>query len=116
MDDIDAVMKDLEERDAERRAREERESAGPEQKPEQDRVLIGSVERFFDRISVVAISLSGSLKVGDTIEIENEEYAVRQRVASMQIDGKEVTEASAGDSVGIKLKVPAPLKGSVYRV
>ncbi len=112
MDDIDEVMKDLEERDAERRAKEGHEQGQPEQR----RISIGSVERFFDKISVVAISLRGSLKVGDVIEIENDEYAVRQRVSSMQIDGKDVQEASAGDSVGIKLRVPAPPKGSVYRM
>jgi uncharacterized Zn finger protein len=60
--------------------------------------------------------LNDSLKVGDVIEIENGEYAVRQRVSSMQIDGKDVKEASDGDSVGIKLCVPAPAGGSVYRI
>ncbi len=111
MKDIDDVMKDLEDRNAEREAKER--EAG---QTAQERVLIGSVERFFDRISVVAITLNGDLKVGDIIEIENSEYAIRQRVSSMQINGQDVNEASDGDSVGIKLCVPAPPGGSVYRI
>jgi translation initiation factor IF-2 len=112
---IDDVMKDFEDRSAERAAREREEY--PEGQPAgQSRVLIGSVERFYDKISVVAISLTGDLKVGDIIEIENDEYAIRQRVGSMQIDGSNVQEASDGDSVGIKLFVTAPSGGSVYRI
>ena len=64
--------------------------------------LIGTVEQFFDKISVVAITLHGSLKVGDIIEIGTEDESVRQKVASMQIDKNYVEEASSGDSVGIK--------------
>jgi putative protease len=111
MKNIDDVMNDLEERDAERAAKER----GTDQSA-QGRVLIGSVDHFFDRISVAAIKLNGSLKVGDVIEIENAEYAIRQKVSSMQIDGKDVKEASDGDDVGVKLCVPAPARGSVYRI
>ena len=70
----------------------------------EDKELVGSVEQYFDRLGVVAIRLSGQLKVGDIIEIGDEEEAVRQRVSSMQINRKDVSEAGEGDSVGIKLK------------
>lgn len=82
----------------------------------QSRVLIGEVERFFDKINVVAIRLSGELRVGDTIEIENEEYALRQRVSSMQINRKDVNSASSGDDVGVKLSVRVPRGSSVYKL
>lgn len=111
MNNIDDVMKDFEEREAERAAKDREVD-----QPAQGRVQIGSVERFFDRISVVAIMLSSDLKVGDVIEIENSEYAVRQQVSSMQINGKDVNEAHDGDSVGIKLHVAAPAGGSVYKI
>lgn len=57
------------------------------------RVLVGSVEKFFDRISVAAIKLAGDLKVGDIIEIGGDEEAIRQRISSMQIDRIDVEEA-----------------------
>ncbi len=80
------------------------------------RVLVGSVEGYFDRIGVVAIKLTGALKVGDIIEIGTEDEAVRQRISSMQINREDVTEASEGDSVGIKLRYSVDEGSSVYRI
>ncbi len=80
------------------------------------RNLVGSVDGFFAKINVAAVMLTGDLKVGDTIEIENEEYVLRQRVNSMQIDRRDVTEAYEGDDVGIKLSVPVTKGSSVYRL
>ncbi|MDE1846232.1 MAG: translation elongation factor-like protein [Candidatus Micrarchaeota archaeon] len=79
-------------------------------------MLIGSVEGFFSKINVVAIKLSGDLKVGDLIEIGDEESSVKQRISSMQIDRHDVQSASAGDSVGIKLNYKVSEGSSVYRV
>ncbi|EQD34160.1 peptidase U32 [mine drainage metagenome] len=80
------------------------------------RERIGIVEQFFDKIQVTAIKLNGALNVGDIIEIGTEEDAVRQKVESMQIDRKEVTEAHAGDSVGIKSKHRMDVGSPVYKV
>ena len=107
MDDIDNVMEVLDTLEA-------RKSAA--NRPEHRRVQIGNIEHFFDRINVAAITLTGNLKVGDTIEIENEEFMVRQTVKSMQINRKDVDEASEGDDVGIKVSVPVPNGSTVYRL
>ncbi len=86
--------------------------------PQQDRraVQIGTVEQYFDKIKVVAITLRGELAIGDIIEIGGEDDAVRQRVDSMQIDRKDVSLAGSGDSVGIKLKYDVPEGAAVYRI
>ncbi|MDE1857191.1 MAG: translation elongation factor-like protein [Candidatus Micrarchaeota archaeon] len=73
------------------------------------------MEHFFDKLSVAAIRLSGSLKVGDTIEI-GEDSPVRETVASMQIDRKEIDEAGPGDDVGIKLQNRVSAGSNVYLV
>lgn len=78
--------------------------------------LIGTVEHFFDKINVVAIKLSAPLKVGDVIEIGDEESAVREKISSMQINRQDVEIASEGDSVGIKLKHKVELGSSVYKM
>lgn len=78
--------------------------------------LVGNVEHFYDRLGVAAIKLSATLKVGDIIEIGNDEEAVRQRISSMQINRKDVNEASAGDSVGIMLKWKVGAGSDVYRI
>lgn len=77
---------------------------------------IGRVEHFFDKINVVAIKLSATLKVGDIIEIGSEESAVREKISSMQINREDVSEAFEGDSVGIKLKHKVNSGDSVYKL
>jgi putative protease len=107
--DLDSTMDSLETMEA-------REAARSTSRQQQARVLVGTVEGFFDKIGVVAIRLSGTLKVGDVIEIGTEEEAVRQRVLSMQINREDVEEASEGDSVGIKLKYRVGEGESVYKL
>ncbi len=77
---------------------------------------IGRVESFFAKIGVVAIALAGTLKVGDTIEIEDGGRTIRQRVESMQINRENVEEAHDGDSVGIKLGERVGSSGKVFLV
>ena len=111
MDDLDNVMDVLNSLEAKKQAvsQASQTSAG-------GRVLVGEVDHFFDKINVAAVRLSGKLEVGDTIEIENDEYTLKQRVSSMQINRKEVYSAAAGDDVGIKLSVPVPRGSQVYKV
>ncbi len=80
------------------------------------KILIGMVEGFFDKISVVAIHLNDELKVGDIIEIGTDEDAIRQKVLSMQIDRQDVETAYNGDSVGIKLKYKVDEGSRVYKM
>ena len=82
INDLDSVIDVIDTEDAKARGMNysrERPAPGPKK-------LIGVVERYFDKINVVAIKLSSGLRVGDTIEIGDEESSVRQKVASMQID------------------------------
>lgn len=108
-DNIDSVMDSVNEWENKQRGETER-----SQKP--NRVLVGTVDQFFNKINVAAIKLVSELKVGDIIEIGNEEEAIRQRVSSMQIDRKDVDEASEGSDVGIKLKYPVSVGSDVYKI
>ena len=95
---------------------EERRQRATVQAPCSNRIQIGRVEQFFSRLNVAAIKLTGSLKVGDIIEIGTEEEAIRQRVSSMQIDKEDVSEAGEGEDIGIKLKYKVPEGSDVYRI
>jgi translation elongation factor EF-1alpha len=66
--------------------------------------LIGKVTHYFSKINVAGIQLSGTLKVGDKISIEGATTNFEENIDSMQIDNKPVTEAKAGDMIGIKVK------------
>ena len=63
------------------------------------------------------VKRAGTVKgVGDLIEIGDEYDAIRQRVSSMQVDGNDVQEAGAGDSVGIKLNYKVSEGRDVFRM
>ncbi len=109
MKDLDNAMENL-------RELEERENRGFSVNNGQKKTLIGKVEQFYSKIGVVAITLSAELKVGDLIEIGSDDEAIRQRISSMQIEREDVEEASAGDSVGIKVKHPVEVNSNVYRI
>jgi putative protease len=67
--------------------------------------LIGNVTLFFAKPCVAAIEItSGSLSVGDTVRIKGATTDFEQKVESMEIDRKPVPSATAGQSVGIKVK------------
>ena len=76
---------------------------------------VGTVERFFKKIGVAAVSLTGSLSVGDTIEIRGS-GVFRSRRESMQIEHEDVESALPGDSIGIKLQDEVREGDEVYLV
>lgn len=96
--------------------RQTRQSVPEQQAPSKGKALVGTVDQFFDRINVAAIKLTSSLKVGDIIEIGNEEEAIRQRVTSMQINREDVPEAAEGDDIGIKVNHPVAVGSEVYKI
>lgn len=78
--------------------------------------IIGQVSDFFSRPVVAGIEMTGTIKVGDKIHIKGHTTDLELVVDSMQIDNVNVSEAKAGDSVGIK--VPDRVRGgdTVYKV
>ena len=77
---------------------------------------IGKVSDFFARPVVAGIDMSGGVKVGDTIHIKGHTTDMEFVVDSMQIDNANVTEAKAGDSVGIKVDDRVRRGDTVYKV
>jgi len=70
-----------------------------------EEVEVGKVSLFFAKPSVAAIEItSGSLALGDTIKIVGATTNFEQKIESMEIDRKPVPSASAGMSVGVKVK------------
>jgi putative protease len=82
-----------------------------------EEVEVGKVTIFFAKPSVVAIDIaSGSLSVGDTIRVKGATTNFEQKIESMEIDRKPVPSASAGQSVGIKVKERARPHDKVFKV
>jgi putative protease len=77
---------------------------------------IGIVIHYFTKIRVAAIKISdGELKIGDVIHIVGSHTDFKQKIDSMQIDGKPVDIVRAGDDVGIKLKDRVRENDIVYK-
>jgi len=79
-------------------------------------VEIGKVGDFFAKPVVAGIDLTAGLKVGDKIHIKGHTTDMELTVDSMQIDNTPVTEAKAGDSIGIKISDRARRGDTVYKV
>ena len=78
--------------------------------------IIGKVSDFFARPVVAGIELTGTLKVEDKIHIQGHTTDMELTVTSMQINNVNVTEAKAGDSVGIKVSDRVRRGDKVYKV
>jgi len=78
--------------------------------------IIGKVSDFFARPVVAGIELTAALKVGDKIRIKGHTTDLEMDVDSMQIDNVQVTEAKAGDSIGVKVSERVRSGDIVYKV
>lgn len=81
-----------------------------------ERSMVGRVTHYFDRIGVAVLSLKGTLKVGDAIEIEGTETKLAQKVASLQVNHKSVDAGKAGDEVAVKVDSKVHEGDTVYKV
>ncbi len=78
--------------------------------------LVGRVTHYFTKISVAVVELADTLKVGDEIIIRGATTNLRQKVESMQIMHKPVTEAKPGQSVGLKVVDRVREGDKVYKI
>lgn len=74
---------------------------------------VGTVTHYYGKIGVAIIKLSGTLKVGDRIKIENG-AEFEQAVDSMQVEHAQVEEAKKGDVVGLKVEKKVGEGATVY--
>ena len=79
-------------------------------------VEIGKVSDFFARPVVAGIELTAPLKAGDKIHIHGHTTDMEFTVDSMQINNVNVSEAKAGDAIGIKVTDRVRRGDTVYKV
>lgn len=78
---------------------------------------IGEVTHYFSHIGVAIVKIDKEgLKVGDTIHIKGATSDFQQKVESIQIEHKTVTEAKPRDMVGLKVKEHAREKDEVFKL
>ena len=79
-------------------------------------IEIGKVSDFFARPVVAGIELTATLKAGDKIHITGHTTDMEMTVESMQINNVDVTEAKAGDAIGIKVSDRVRRGDTVHKV
>jgi hypothetical protein len=76
---------------------------------------IGTVTHYFSHLSVAAITLTDTLRVGDRIHITGHTTNVEQTVESMEVDHQKVETAGPGDDVALSVADPVRDHDRVYR-
>jgi putative protease len=80
-------------------------------------VELGKITHYFSKIGVAAIQITqDTLRVGDTIHIKGHTSDFSEKIDAMQIDGKSVSEATAGQTVGLRVKEHAREHDQVFKV
>ena len=77
---------------------------------------IGKVIHFFGRINVAIIELKDTISVGDKIAVIGPNTNIKQIVESMEIEHSKVNQATAGQSIGMKIKDTVREKDTVYKI
>jgi len=88
----------------------------PARGPLPGEVRVGVVTHYYGHLAVAAVRLEVVLSVGQTIRILGHTSDFRQRVDSIQIEHRPVTEALGGDEIGLRVTQHAREHDVVYRV
>ncbi len=79
--------------------------------------LVGKITNYLDKIGVAVLEVTdGSVKVGDTILIGEEDDGMEMTVQSMQVEHEPVNEVKVGDDCGLKVDEKVKKGSKVYKV
>ena len=76
---------------------------------------IGSVTHYFSHLSVAAVSLTDTLRIGDRIHIVGHTTDLEQTVDSMEVDHAPVESAGPGDDVALAVKAHVREHDRIFR-
>ena len=77
---------------------------------------VGNVTHYFARIGVAVVELSGTILVGDRVQIKGMTTDIEQIVDSMQIEHSSVKKAEAGQSIGLKVADRVREGDTIYKI
>lgn len=77
---------------------------------------IGRITHYYDRLGVAAVEIqSGCLHKGDVIHIHGHTTDLEETVNSIELDHRQIEEASEGQNVGIKVVDKVREHDDVYK-
>jgi putative protease len=93
----------------------QRQEEGPLSEGHDPNQAIGTVTHHYGHLSVAAVTLTDTLRVGDRIHIVGHTTNVEQQVESMEVDHQKVESASPGDDVALEVKDHVREHDTIYR-
>ncbi|HSB35197.1 MAG TPA: hypothetical protein VLG39_12120 [Nitrospirota bacterium] len=87
----------------------------PLEEPARNESAVGTVTHYYSHLNVAVVQINkGELKTGDTIHVKGHSTDFMQTVESMEYEHRHVDQASAGQSVGIKVQDHAREHDIIY--
>jgi translation elongation factor EF-1alpha len=77
---------------------------------------VGTVTHFFDHISVAVLTLTETIRVGDSLHFLGHGTDFKQEITSLQIEHKPVDAAKPGEDVAVKVIQRVHPNDSVFKV
>jgi putative protease len=77
---------------------------------------VGRITHYYSKASVAVVELSSELNKGDKIVIRGSTTNIEQTVDSMEIEHKQIPNAKAGQSIGMKVAGHVRENDIVYKV
>ncbi len=78
---------------------------------------IGVVTHYFSHVEAAVIKMTrGSLSQGDTIVIKGHTTDFKEKINSMQLDHAPISNAVAGQEIGLKVKAKVREHDTVYKL
>lgn len=78
-------------------------------------IQIAKVTHYYDKIGVAVVEVkSQPLKVGDTVKISGHDKEFNQKIASLQVEHKQVDQVPVGESCGMKVAQPVKPGDMLY--
>ena len=77
---------------------------------------VGEITHFYNRLSVAVLKLTEPIRVGDMLHLLGHNTDFRQKLESIQIEHKEVTEAGPGQDVAVTVAQKVHPGDAVFKV
>jgi len=77
---------------------------------------VGRITHFFPKAGVAVLELSATVNNGDKIVIRGSTTNVEQTIDSMEVEHEQITNAGAGQSIGLKVSGRVRENDIVYKI
>ena len=82
----------------------------------ESKIYLGNVSNYYVKIGVAELKLQNEVRIGDELQAEGKTTFFRQKITSIQKDGKAIKIGKKGEKVGLKLKDRTRIKDKLFLI